>query len=355
MTQKTSHTQRLLRIKELLAKQPYSIKQLKAQLNEEGITTGERQLYRNIKEIGVSLLNDGEQLTSPQKGKMMWMIEVEKSAPKLSTFDINSFIISQATNPSCLRGRQTSLDKINSHIGKIISKTDYNANPNWNRESIAATHFYEFDYKEAEHKDKIEDFLNCAADHFEIELLRYEGDSVSLYKSIKLPFTFYPIRIVYHRGIFFVLGVIKELDKVLALDIHQVEEFKIIEKSFRQNYRKLKNRLDMEMSVRFGITQNMNEQVFDIELEFSSITGFYVKNHIWHDSFSAEPLSNGNWLMKMKCGLNRELVGWIFQWMGNVKIINPPELKDLYLQQLQKMIKLNDGGDLEYSNIFQPK
>lgn len=203
MTQKISHTQRLLRIKELLAKQPYTIKKLKVQLKNEGITIGERQLYRNIKEIAATLLNEGEQITSPRKGAMMWMIEVDESVPKLSTYDVNSFIISQATNPSCLKGRKASLDKINSHIGQLISKTDYNANPNWNRDSITATHFYEFDYKEAEHKDKIEDFLNCAADHLEIEIISYAGDSVSLYQGIKLPFTFYAINYLPPRRIFF--------------------------------------------------------------------------------------------------------------------------------------------------------
>lgn len=355
MTQKTSHTQRLLRIKELLAKQPYSIKKLQEQLKSEDIIIGERQLYRNIKEIGKTLLNDGERLTPPQKGAMMWMIEVDESATKLSTYDVNSFIISQATNPSCLKGRQTSLDKINSHIGKVISKTNYNNNPNWNRESIVATHFYEFDYKEAEHKDKIEDLLNCAADHLEIQLLRYEGDSVSLYQSIKLPFTFYPVRIVYHRGVFFVVGVMKNLNKVITLDIHQIEEFKPLLKSFKKQYSKYKKQVEEELKNRFGVSQNMDEEKHNIELEFSSTTGFYVKNHIWHPSQKFNLLTSGNWKMTMECGINRELVGWIFQWMGNVKIINPPELKSLYNRQLQKMLTLNEGEELEYSNIFQPR
>lgn len=34
--------------------------------------------------------------------------------------------------------------------------------------------------------------------------------------------------------------------------------------------------------------------------------------------------------------------------MGN---INPPELKELYNRQLEKMIALNTGGELQYSNI----
>ncbi|MET4080671.1 putative DNA-binding transcriptional regulator YafY [Pedobacter sp. UYP30] len=47
--------------------------------------------------------------------------------------------------------------------------------------------------------------------------------------------------------------------------------------------------------------------------------------------------------MKMECGINLELVGWLFQWMGNVKIVEPTILKDLYQQQLDKMLGLQQG------------
>ena len=185
MTQKTSHTQRLLRIKELLVQQPYCVSSLHAKLKDEGIVIGERQIYRNIKEIGETLLKEGEKLNPSQKGDKVWMIETSCDAAQLSTYDINSYIISQATNPNCLKGRQASLDKLNLHIGSLIAQTKYNDNPNWKKESIESSHFYEADYDERTHKDKIEDFLNCAADHLEVELLSYDGDSVSLYQSIK--------------------------------------------------------------------------------------------------------------------------------------------------------------------------
>ena len=354
MTIKTSHTQRLLRIKELLIQEPCSIANLQAKLKDEGIEIGERQIYRNIKEIGETLLKAGEKLNPSQKGDKVWMIETSGHETQLSTYDINSYIISQATNPYCLKGRQTSLDKLNNHIGSLIAKTKYNDNPNWKKESIESSHFYEFHYNERTHKDKIEDLLNCAGDHLEVELISYEGDSVSLYQCTKLPFTFYPIRLVYHRGVFFVIGIIKTLDKVITLDINQITAHKILQKSFSREYKKLKSRVDLEMTKRFGITQNVDEYIYKVELEFSSITGLYVKNHIWHNTQQFEKMPCENWKMTMECGMNRELVGWVFQWMGNVKIINPPELKTLYAQQMAKMAILNDGGELVYSNIFQP-
>ena len=38
--------------------------------------------------------------------------------------------------------------------------------------------------------------------------------------------------------------------------------------------------------------------------------------------------------MKFESGINRELIGWIFQWMGNVRINSPKKLIDLYKEQL---------------------
>jgi len=50
------------------------------------------------------------------------------------------------------------------------------------------------------------------------------------------------------------------------------------------------------------------------------------------------------------------LFGWIFRWMGNVKIIGPKKLKDLYLEQLTIMNKNYASNQaLSYTNIFKPK
>ena len=60
--------------------------------------------------------------------------------------------------------------------------------------------------------------------------------------------------------------------------------------------------------------------------------------------------------MKMYCGINRELFGWIFRWMGNVKIIGPEKLKDLYIEQLAIINKnYETNQSLTYTNLFKPE
>ena len=57
--------------------------------------------------------------------------------------------------------------------------------------------------------------------------------------------------------------------------------------------------------------------------------------------------------MTMRCGINRELGGWIFQWMNNVKIIEPPELIALYQDIVNKINANNQkNAKLQSVNLF---
>ena len=90
----------------------------------------------------------------------------------------------------------------------------------------------------------------------------------------------------------------------------------------------------VEILKRFGVTNNIDNTTYSIELEFTDITGNFIKNYYWHANQSFTKNKNGNWLMKFESGINRELIGWIFQWMGNVKIKSPKKLIALYKEQL---------------------
>ena len=54
-------------------------------------------------------------------------------------------------------------------------------------------------------------------------------------------------------------------------------------------------------------------------------------------------------------GINRELIGWLFQWMYNVRIIEPQILVDKYDQALKEMVATRNGSrPFKYRNIFEP-
>jgi predicted DNA-binding transcriptional regulator YafY len=81
--------------------------------------------------------------------------------------------------------------------------------------------------------------------------------------------------------------------------------------------------------------------VYSITLEFSSSTGQFIKQYFWHSSQTFKE-QNGKIIMQLQCGINRELIGWLFMWMYNVKVIEPLILKEYYTKSLKKNTEVNN-------------
>ena len=75
----------------------------------------------------------------------------------------------------------------------------------------------------------------------------------------------------------------------------------------------------------------------------------------WHESQQFEKLDDGNFLMTMNCGINLELIGWIFQWMSNAKVIKPDLLKELVAEKFREMVQIYDEDiELVSNNSYRP-
>ena len=59
--------------------------------------------------------------------------------------------------------------------------------------------------------------------------------------------------------------------------------------------------------------------------------------------------------MYLNCGINRELIGWIFQWMSNVKVIKPEILKELVVEKHREIVRIYEYDiELVSNNSFRP-
>lgn len=167
---------------------------------------------------------------------------------------------------------------------------------------------------------------------------------------------FAPIKIMKHRGSFYLCGFkVSDFENIVIYDINQVSKIVIKEKSFE--YYKLLITVQKQLSKRFGVSKNIDDKVYKVELEFTNIVGAFIKRFHWHSTqkFQQET-SNSNLIMTMNCGINRELIGWLFQWMYNVKVLNPPILKEYYNLALHKTQNINLAGmPFVYINLFEPK
>ncbi len=161
---------------------------------------------------------------------------------------------------------------------------------------------------------------------------------------------FQPLHIILHRNSYFVGGYNTQKKCVQIFGIDQIENATL--SSQAELLPEINEMFDFEFNKRFGVTKNIDEETHKIVLEISAVLAKFFQNHHWHHSqkFTKQ---NGKTLMFLECGINRELLGWLFQWMYNIKIIEPPVLKEYYEKTLTKISSNNkQTTPLVYRNIF---
>ena len=116
----------------------------------------------------------------------------------------------------------------------------------------------------------------------------------------------------------------------------------------------MEKKFNIELESRFGVTKNINEEVYTIIIEFTEFTGNFIKQNFWHKTQKFK--KKGNILqMEMQCGINRELIGWLFFWMYNCRVVKPQILKDYYDSAANEIVKTsNPNNPLVYKNLFTP-
>lgn len=212
------------------------------------------------------------------------------------------------------------------------------------------THFYEAPLSI---KDQIHLELIQAAIHSEqvlqIGKLKNDetGDNFSFTtKKIKIV----PVKIVLHRNSY-LIGGYHILEKTIVFySIRQLVELKILPLKCNPSlhYAAIANTLKS----RFGITKNIDPNSYTIKIELSNVIADFLAQHRWHETqkFTKQ---GGTTLLTFQCGINRELLGWLFQWMYNIKILEPPILISYFEKALLEISAVHQAKKpLVYRNIF---
>ena len=330
---------------------------------ETDSTTSTRQIYRDLKDVAQFASTQGETLAQEPDGRYnrrIWAIRPDSEHVSLPADDLDTYYISRAVLPGVFtKQRAESLDRMQEVIRQrvMLSKAiKYKAG--LSNQTITNSHFYE-NKVTTELDSKLKDILEAISQCLTLEISELSGDATSVSSLVKLPLDVLPVKIIFHRGCFYVATLRPADQRVLVFQIDQITYR--TGKSF-QRTKKLMNRVENDLANRFGITQNFDGEPHTIRLQFSGVTGKFVGEQNWHHSQKIDevqgPDGKLNYVLTLKCGINRELVGWIFQWMSNVRVLEPPQLVELYEQQLAMMrdsIKDPAHVTLAYTNIFEPK
>ena len=352
--QPMNQLERLHFIYQLLEIEPRTVQDICKELATKGFTTASRQIYNDLVQLEKNYLRKNQQLqiTTGQYNQKTYRLLYTDITIPVTGFDVNSYQLSRlsmTTYITVVRGE--SINKFRDIVAKKnmhLSKTKYAALP---IEQNFNSHFFERKYTTA-FNQMSEDIIWSIANNKIIEIINIYGDATNVSSDITYPFKLKPLLLVYHNGAYYMAGFIVKKNIFITIDLSKIVAYNITNQTFA--YKESLPLAKAELQKRFGLTANIDNEIYAIELEFASITGEFISHYNWHATQSFTQLKNGNYRMKMHCGINRELFGWIFRWMGNVKIVGPKKLKDLYLQQLE-IINKNYSSEqrLYYSNIFK--
>jgi len=296
--------ERLLFLIKALKEKPCTTHELFAQLSEQKCNISIRQLQRDFKDIAL-LLSDNDTLKSYRKDKLKYFfIELSESdftsANESKTYkNTNFYVQSKSKNTNFnLNAIENAIKESKSIVISDIKNDETGDNNNFETKNIF----------------------------------------------------FQPIQILIHRDSYYVGGynIVKKCVQIFG--INQIEKVKL--SSYCELFPDVVKLFIEELSNRFGVTKNIDSNTYTIVVEVSSVLAGFLKNNYWHHSQKFAK-KNGNTIMYLKCGINRELMGWLFQWMYNIKIIEPPLLKEYYKAALNEIIFIDESKkSLVYKNIF---
>ncbi len=89
----------------------------------------------------------------------------------------------------------------------------------------------------------------------------------------------------------------------------------------------------------FGIWNN-NESVKKIELIFDKSINTYILERTWHKNQKCYQTEDGSVHLSFESNQLQETLYWVLHFGSAVKIENPPELKQMYKEEVKKMMKL---------------
>ena len=348
----TDYLHRLSLICQFLKEETYDCSTILFKLKQLGINVLKSQIYLDIEIINLHFLRKNEQLieTRVNKQKKVWKIIESTPNTTLTLDEVYKLSIIRNTLPVNLED-----NSIVCKINQLLTPT-FNCSPDLvqlsnSKDSAFHSNFYQKEFNEKEF-GVIKDLYGAIVHHKKINISKRILDATCI-DPRRTELLIKPISLIKHRGSMFLAGLTGK-ETIIILDVCQIIKYTVTNTRFR-NHSLLVDLLKQELTKRFGVSDNIDGKLYDIEIEFSSETGEYLKHFIWHPTQKFKPTNTG-YILTMKCGINRELVGWVFQFMNNVRILQPEILRILYLQQVNRILEVNTTNvSLRYTNMFLRK
>lgn len=158
------------------------------------------------------------------------------------------------------------------------------------------------------------------------------------YRSIKAtehtPHSLDPYKIYCQKGDWYAIGYCHKHDKYSTYNLSRMKNITLLDEFEPDPDYEIKVYIDPN----FGVWNN-EFPVKKIELVFDKSINTYILERTWHKNQKCHQEKDGSVYLSFESNQMQETLFWVLHFGSAVKILNPPELKQMYKEELEKMSK----------------
>ncbi len=143
-----------------------------------------------------------------------------------------------------------------------------------------------------------------------------------------------PYKVYCHKGDWYVVAYSQSKQRFNTYTLSRMKNIVLCE-SFTPDpaYEK-----KVHIDPNFGIWNNDSKPI-KIELLFDKSINTYILERTWHKNQKCRQEKDGSVYLSFQSNQIQETLFWVLRFGSKVKILNPPELKELYKTEVKKMAK----------------
>ena len=158
------------------------------------------------------------------------------------------------------------------------------------------------------------------------------------YRSIKAtehtPHSLDPYKIYCQKGDWYAVGYCHKHDKYSTYNLSRMKDITLLDEFEPDPDYESKVYIDPN----FGVWNN-EFPVKKIELVFDKSINTYILERTWHKNQTCHQEKDGSVYLSFESNQLQETLFWVLHFGSAVKIMNPPELKQMYKEEIEKMSK----------------
>ena len=148
------------------------------------------------------------------------------------------------------------------------------------------------------------------------------------------PHELYPYKIYNQKGDWYILGYSTKYEKFATFTLARMKDIELGE-DFKPDpdYKK-----KIHIDPNFGIWNNESKPQ-KIELVFDKSVNTYILERTWHKNQKCKQNADGSVYLSFESNQLQETLYWVLHFGAAVTVLNPPELKEMYKEEVKKMAK----------------